>query len=74
MPTLEDHVRHHIKSYYAEHCGASLGYCDMPDGYALLKGSSGWFYWVRHDGDESVPFSCPANVRIDALADKVNDK
>lgn len=42
----------------------------MPDGYALMKGSSGWFYWVRWDGDESVPFSCPANVMVDALVDK----
>ena len=73
--TLEDHVRHHVKAYYAEHCGASLGYCEMPDGYALIRADSGYFYWLRRDGHyDGALYVAPISAKDMAIADKENGK
>lgn len=49
-----DHVADHVKIGCIDKTD-SLGICNMPDGYALmLDADHMYFYWLRHDGVESV--------------------
>jgi len=48
----------HVKSHVSGGCvdkSNSLGIRRMPDGYALmLNADYSHYYWLRHDGEESV--------------------
>lgn len=51
--SLQDEIEYHISggSYHIP----SLGICQMPEGYALmLNPDQSHYYFVRHDGLESV--------------------
>ena len=55
---LNDLLSHHVKSHVVGGCvdkSNSLGIRQMPAGYALmLNADYSHYYWLRHDGEESV--------------------
>ena len=53
LVSLRRHVEENTRLFGCREM--SLGIVNMPDGYALmLNGDESHFYWLRHDGVESV--------------------
>lgn len=51
-PVLADQICDH-EQQGSEHVSDSLGFCKMPQGYALmLNPDRSHYYWLRHDGAE----------------------
>lgn len=51
---LYAHIKDH-ESVGSYHVGDSLGFCNMPEGYALmLNPDRTHYYWLRWDGMESA--------------------
>lgn len=69
MATLADHVKSAV-SMGCTHADNMLGIQKMPEGYALMIDADDmYFFWLRHDGCNSVIHWNKWAVRKGALAD-----